>query len=206
MNRKNVAILGIILCSIYFIATFKLILTGAQIWLIAMELVTMASGIFMIMLVLTFPFSKTENFITYKIIACIFSAACMVLTNVAHMVNLTVTEQLLKNGVSIPDYLRIGKWPSVEMAIDYLAWGLFMGLAFIFSSFGIDKEKTVNKLKTILFICGCLCLVGFFCAILINENLWYIAPMGYGFGTLIICIELLIINKKLSQLQLNQNH
>lgn len=30
---------------------------------------------------------------------------------------------------------------------------------------------------------------------MINENLWYLAPMGYGVGTIVICIELLVIEK-----------
>lgn len=198
MNRKNVSILGITLCFTYFIVTFGLILSGSQKWLIAMELVTMASGILMVMLVLVLPLSKTEKMKSYKIMAIIFAAACMVLTNVAHMANLTVTEQLIKNGVNIPDYLLIGKWPSIEMAIDYLAWGLFMGLAFLFSSFGIENELNFKKLKITLIACGSLCIVGFIGAVLINQNLWYIAPLGYGIGTVILCFELLVLNKQVN--------
>lgn len=36
MNRKSVAILGIILCFTYFIVTFGLIISSSQDWLIAM--------------------------------------------------------------------------------------------------------------------------------------------------------------------------
>lgn len=198
MNRKSVAILGIVLCFTYFIVTFGLIISKSQKWLIAMELVTMASGILMVMLVLVFPFSKTEKMKNNKFMAIIFAAACMVLTNTAHMVNLTVTEQLIKKGISVPDYLQIGKWPSVEMAIDFLAWGLFMGLAFLFASFGIESEL---KFKNTLIACGSLCIVGFIGAILINENLWYIAPLGYGIGTVILCFELLIINKQVEKVK-----
>ena len=196
MNRKNIAVLGIILCSIYFIVTLGLILTSSQIMLTALELVTMVSGILMIFLVLANPISQSEKMIIYKIIGIICSASCMILTNVVHMVNLTVTEQLLKKGIDIPYYLLIGKWPSVVMAIDYMAWGLFMGMAFLFSSFGIEKEREFKNIKITLFVCGCLCFVGFFCAILINHNLWYIAPLGYGIGTMLICFELLILNKR----------
>ena len=196
MNRKNIAVLGIILCSIYFIVTLGLILTSSQIMLTALELVTMVSGILMIFLVLANPFSQSEKMIIYKIIGIICSASCMILTNVVHMVNLTVTEQLLKKGIDIPYYLLIGKWPSVVMAIDYLAWGLFMGMAFLFSSFGIEKEREFKNIKITLLVCGCLCFVGFFGAILINHNLWYIAPLGYGIGTMLICFELLILNKR----------
>ena len=69
MNRKGVAILGIVLCFTYFIVTFGLIISKSQKWLIAMELVTMASGILMVMLVFVFPFSKTEKMKSNKFMA-----------------------------------------------------------------------------------------------------------------------------------------
>lgn len=195
MTRNKVAIVGIILCIIYFLVTFVLAITGSQKWLTAMELVTMVSGMLMVMLVLIFPFSKAEEMKNIKIVAIICASACMILTNATHMVNLTVTQQLIKDGITIPDYLQIGKWPSVEMAIDYLAWGLSMGCAFLFSAYGIEKELRFKKLKNTLIICGSLCIIGFFGAILINQNLWYIAPLGYGVGTIILCFELLILHK-----------
>lgn len=75
------------------------------------------------------------------------------------------------------------------MTIDYLGWGLFMGLAFIFSYFYV---KSYTKIKQLFLLSGILCLIGFF-GVIINENLWYIAPFGYGIGTAIICIKLLMI-------------
>lgn len=191
MTRKNVAKLGIGLCFLYFIVTFVFIFMGSRTWLTAMELTTMISGVFMLMLIIVLPFSQSNTLQGYKLLSIIFVSSCMILTNVAHMVNLTVTEHLMKSGLSVPSYLQIGKWPSIEMAVDYLAWGLFMGLAFIVSSLGIKNNASSKKLKTTLIICGALCIIGFFGAILINENMWYAAPMGYGIGTVIICIELL---------------
>ena len=46
----------------------------------------------------------------------------------------------------VPFYYQIGQWPSVEMAIDYLAWGFFMGIfRFLrcnpFSKGGYDPVK-----------------------------------------------------------------
>ncbi len=198
MTRKNIAFSGIIICSMYFVITSLLILTSSKLWLAALELITMVSGIFMIMLVSAIPDSNLELLKKNKLLAIIFSSACMILTNAVHMVNLSVTENLLDQGIAIPDYLLIGKWPSVEMAIDYLAWGLFMGLAFLFSSIAIENEEKFRILKITLCVCGSLCFLGFFGTILINPNLWYIAPMGYGLGTLVICFELLIINKRIN--------
>lgn len=195
MNRKGIIYSGIVLCVIYFLVTFMLILTGSKSWLTAMEIVTMVSGVFMLLLILILPSSLTELTKTYRIISVAFVTGSMILTNIAHFVNLAVTEQLLRSGMDVPDYFQIGKWPSIEMAIDYLAWGMFMGLAFLASFMYIPKEKSYKNLKYTLLICGTLCILGFL-GVMINENLWYLAPLGYGVGTLVICIELLMIQKK----------
>ena len=31
--------------------------------------------------------------------------------------------------------------------------------------------------------------------ILLNENLWYIASVGYSFGVITICIEIILLDK-----------
>lgn len=198
MTRKNIAFSGIIICSMYFVITCLLIVTSSKLWLTALELITMLSGIFMIMLIEVIPGANLEKMKKNKILAIIFSSACMLLTNSVHMVNLTVTQKLINQGIAVPDYLLIGTWPSVEMAIDYLAWGLFMGLAFLFSSIAMENEGSFRILKITLCVCGTLCFLGFFGAILMNPNLWYIAPMGYGLGTLVICFELLIIDTRIN--------
>jgi len=106
-----------------------------------------------------------------------------------HWVNIITIKPLIANGINIPEYFLIGTWPSVLMAIDYLAWGLFMGLAFIFSGFFITLSI---KLKYFLWLCGCLCLIGFL-GVIVNGNIWYVAPFGYGIGTAIMCIKILLV-------------
>ena len=86
----------------------------------------------------------------------------------------------IEEGVKVPLYFQIGQWPSVEMAVDYLAWGFFMGLAFICLSLPIaSADKTAKSMKVISLIDGILCLIGFVGALFINGNIWYLAPMGY---------------------------
>lgn len=112
------------------------------------------------------------------------------LTTVAHVVNITVTRKLISEGINVPNYFRIGYWPSVEMAIDYVAWGLFVGLAFL--CVGISIKNAKNKfIKIHTIISGILCFIGFFGALFINENIWYLAPIGYGIIPIYTCIKLI---------------
>lgn len=194
MNRKSISIFGIIVCILYFIAMLGLIISGSRLFLITFELSTMIAGIFMVLLILILPYSKENESSLCQKMALVSAAGCMFLTNCAHIVNLSVTAPLIQKGVAVPEFLQIGKWPSVEMAVDYLAWGLFTGLAFIFASLAVTIKT--KHIKMTLMICGVLCLIGFFGAFLINENLWYIAPCGYGIGTLILCVQLLLVDKK----------
>jgi hypothetical protein len=153
-----------------------------------MEIITLLSGIFMVPFFVYLPLDDEGGKI--KLLSVIFAAGGMILTATAHITNLVVTNRLIKDGINVPDFLQIGKWPSLEMTIDYLAWGLFIGLAFIFSSMAKTSHKNYKSLRSTLLICGLLCLNGFIGSITINENLWYIAPLGYGIGTAIICIKL----------------
>jgi hypothetical protein len=156
------------------------------------DIVTMVSGIYYVFLINALPFSKDRN---NRKLAVIFVATLMVMTNIAHAINLT-SIQNIKNGIDIPDYLQIGKTLSILTSIEYLGWGIFLGFSFLFSSLGILNKRELKHLKATLFICSCLCIIGFFGWLMINENFWYIASIGYGIGALIICIELLLFERR----------
>jgi hypothetical protein len=161
-----------------------------------LDLITIISGIIILPIILVLPFSKDEKMNIHKIMSIIFVSSCMILTNTVHIVSLSVIEPLIGKGINLAEYVQVGKFPSVITAIDYLAWGLFMGLSFLFSSFGIEQKIETKKIRYNLLICGIFCIIGFLGSMTINENLWYIAPIGYGCGTLILCINMLIMDKK----------
>jgi len=186
MNIKTVARIGLILCFMYFVIVVLLVVLGNNITILLMDIITMLSGIYMVILVMAFPVEN--NYKNYRILAIIFALTCMILTNMVHWISIIAINPMIAKGINVPDYFQIGKWPSVLMAVDYLGWGLFMGMAFLFS--GYFMEKTM-KFNWFLYLCGSLCLIGFL-GIIINVNLWYIAPLGYGTGTAIICIKLLM--------------
>jgi hypothetical protein len=157
-----------------------------------MDIITIISGIYMVLFVVTLPVDKDKNNYIFRLLAIIFVSSCMLITNMVHWINIITLNQLSLNGINIPQYFQIGKWPSVLMAVEYLGWGFFMGLAFILSGYFIQIN---TKLKWYLWFSGGLCLLGFF-GVIKNENLWYLAPFGYGIGTLIICIKILLLRNE----------
>ena len=188
---KKISIIGIATCILYFVSVGLFLITKTEIALTAWELMTILSApvVLFVLLELSALVSITS---IYKKAMLVFMACTCALTSAAHIVNITVTRTLISEGVNVPTYFQIGFWPSVEMAVDYLAWGFFTGLAFLCIGIAIqNKDKSKCIIKTTLLICGILCLIGFFGTVFINENIWYVAPMGYGFGTMVICVQML---------------
>ena len=190
MTVKTVAKIGLIICALYFFMTTVVVVTGNSLALLLFEIITMLSGIYMVLLIATLPFPKEKRDSLPRKAAISCAALCMVITNMVHCINIAVIQPMVANGTSVPDYLTLGLWPSVITAVEYLAWGQFLALAFLLSAL-ISKPEA--KIKLLLYVCGCLCAAGFFGVIFVNEFCWYISPLGYGIGTAIICVKLLLV-------------
>ena len=185
---KRIHLIGIIDIVLYFISVGAFLISKADIALTIWELMTVISGPIVLLVLLELSHSLSCSDLNRRAMQVFMGCTCA-LTGAAHIVNIAVTRRLMSEGVDVPLYFQIGQWPSVEMAVDYLAWVLFMGLAFICLGLPVaSTDKTTRSLKVISLINGILCLIGFIGALFINENIWYLAPIGYGFGLLILCI------------------
>ena len=185
---KRIHLIGIIAIILYFLSVGAFLISQTDMALTIWELMTVISGPIVLFMLLELSHWLSCPDLNRRAMQVFMGCTCA-LTGAAHIVNISVTRRLIKEGVMVPLFFQIGQWPSVEMAVDYLAWGLFMGLAFICLSLPIaSTDKTKRSLKVISLINGILCLVGFIGALFINENIWYLAPMGYGFGLMILCI------------------
>ena len=189
---KKTSIIGIITCIIYFISVGLFLATQSAVFLTAWELMTVISG--PVVLLVLLGFSKVLSTPdTQKKLLMVFMGCTCALTAVAHIVNISVTRRLISEGVEVPTYFQIGYWPSVEMAVDYTAWGLFTGLAFLAISIPLSSNiKELKRIKIISLVCSFLCIAGFCGALFINENIWYLAPLGYGIGLIILCVQVLL--------------
>ena len=185
---KRLPFIGIITVILYFLSVGSFLVSKTETALTIWEMMTVISGP-IVLLILLETSRRLATPDIYRMAMVAFLACVCALTGVAHIVNITVTRRLMQEGVAVPLFFQIGQWPSVEMAVDYLAWGLFMGLAFLclgVPAVSIDKAK--RGIRTVSLINGILCLTGFIGAVFINENIWYLAPVGYGFGLLILCV------------------
>ena len=143
MNIRNIAKTGLLIGFLYFVSVALLTLFSNNITILFMEIMTMLSGIYMVLFIISLPVDNNSKYTIYKVLAIIFVSSCMLLTNSIHWINIIVITPLITNGINMPEYFQILNWPSFIMAIDYLGWGLFMGLAFIFSSFNLKLSKNM---------------------------------------------------------------
>ena len=188
--NKMVALTGIVSCILYFISVGAFLITHTEVALTIWESMTIFGAIVeTIVLIYVSSFLKTPD--TVRKAMLVFLSSLCALTGAAHIINITVTRRLMAEGVEVPAYFQIGQWPSVEMAADYLAWGFFMGLALLCVSLPLrENDRRLKAMKIVAFISGILCIGGFCGAVMINENIWYIAILGYGIGIPVLCFQM----------------
>ena len=184
---RRISIISVTTIIIYFVSVLSFLITKADIALTIWELMTVIGAIVYLFLIVKLSDIITNNNF-YKRLISVFMGCGVAFTSVAHIVNITVTRRLISDGINIPDYFRIGCWPSVEMVVDYLGWGLFVGLAFLLLGVSINDKK-YNSIKMASITSGILCLIGFNFALFINENMWYIATVGYGIIPIYLCVK-----------------
>ncbi len=193
MNKtRTAAEIGIAGVSVYFASVALFIATKYEWALTLWEIMTVV-GAALELAVLTIFADKLEIRGLYRTFMLISLSGMAIITSVAHITSIGAVRKLAADGVAVPDWLKIGKFPSIEMSMDYTAWGLFMGAAFLFFFLGTK----VRSVKIISLIITVLCFTGFIGSFF-AESLWYPAPMGYGFGFLILCICFLKKNRGLT--------
>ena len=187
---KKIAYIGIASCILYCISVGAFLITHTEIALTIWESMTIFGAIVeAVVLIQVSTFLKTPD--ALKKAMLVFLSCVCALTGAAHIINITVTRKLMAEGVEVPSYFQIGQWPSAEMAVDYLAWGLFMGLALLCIGMPIlENDKRRKAMKIVALISGILCIGGFCGAVMINENIWYIAILGYGIGIPVLCFQM----------------
>ncbi|MBR4223695.1 MAG: hypothetical protein IKR73_02685 [Oscillospiraceae bacterium] len=182
MYIKRAASAGIICEIVYFLSVTAFIVLHTEWALTLWEIMTVAGAAVMlgVMDAIADIYGITGTLRRYMDISL---SGTLFLTAAAHFTSIGVTRPLVSQGIAIPDFVKIGTHPGYEMTIDYTAWGLFMGCAFLFLCMGVKDRR----LKILSGICSVLCLCGFIGSFF-AEGLWYAAPMGYGIGFLIMCI------------------
>lgn len=128
-----------------------------------------------------------------SLIALIFISMFAVLTCTNHFLYLTVLNKVTFESSNLNSILSLGNWPSLVMAVDYLAWGLFLGLALLFAAASFKGDRLRSALRWTFVFSGTLCILGVVGVALIDPLLWFVSVTGYGLGFPIISILLTML-------------
>jgi hypothetical protein len=123
------------------------------------------------------PMKKTS-----ALAALAFMTAFATVTCGVHVVRLIVLRQLPAGEALEPSILRLYPWPSILLALDLLAWDLFLGLALLFACrvfTGRGRLHAAIRIGTMS--SGVLCLVGFIGPLTGEMRVQFLAIAGYAF-------------------------
>ena len=176
----TVAYAGIGVIILYFLVVAGYFITGTALMFRFWEVMIIISAPVMLLVIISVLENADKSKNGLKTAAIAFMTCTTAITAAAHYSDV-ISRDVITVGMQINDSL---------------AWGLFMGLTFIFTSIALPSK--ISKMKMIKYtsmICGCLCLLGLLGPVLNVEALWFIAVAGYGIGTPVICIQLLSFYK-----------
>lgn len=180
-TKMAIAYIGIGLTIVYFLAVAGYFLTESSLMSGCWEAMIILSGPIMLVVLISILENADENKKGFKTAAIAFMTCTTAITTAAHYANVVSPDKTI-----------------MEFQLDdTLAWGFFMGLAFIFTSIALSSEiPKLKRVKYTTMVSGCLCLMGLFGPIFDIAPLWLIAVVGYGIGTPIICMQLISFYKK----------
>lgn len=130
---------------------------------------------------------------TSALAALAFMTAFAALTGGVHFVQLAVARHLPAAAASELSVLRLYPWPSMALALDLLAWDLFLGLALLLTAPVFTGGKLPAAVRVSTMLSGALCVVGFLGPLLGDMRLQFLAISGYAVGLPVACALLAIL-------------
>lgn len=120
--------------------------------------------------------------------ALAFAAGFAVLTGGVHFVRLILVHQLPPEADL--SAVALYPWPTVALALDLLAWDLFLGLALLFGACAFEGGGLHAVVRRVMRGSGALCLLGVLGPLTGEMRLQFPAILGYAFGVLVLSVLL----------------
>jgi hypothetical protein len=162
-------------------------LEPAEPYLAILELLILVSAPLLVIVMAAVHAYADRNHKTLALIALTFMAIFALLTAGVHFIQLSVVRQLQSQGVPVPPVLQFYPWPSTFLALDLLAWDLFLGLSLLFAAPVFSGCRLNVAIRCALLLGGALCVAGVFGPGLGLMRLQFLAIVGYAFVLPVIC-------------------
>ena len=120
-------------------------------------------------------------------IALALTTAFALLTSATHFLNLSLGRQLRDQWLARQ---LAFEWPSVNLALDLLAWDFFLGLALLFAASALEARRSGKMLSRVARLAGLLCLLGTLAPLTGLMQIQLLAIAGYALVLPLLCLLL----------------
>ena len=158
-------------------------------WLAILEALIIVSALAMITLMAAIHTGASPQHKTHATAALSFTIAFALLTCATHFLSLTLGRQVAD--AALVRELRF-EWPSAALAVDLLAWELFLGLALLFCAATFGDGPLGKTIRNTMIVGGALCVVGVIGPLSGQLAFDYPAIIGRAFVLPAICVLLVI--------------
>jgi hypothetical protein len=138
-----------------------------------MEILTLLSAPLLVLLMISVHAAAAAGDRAYAAAAVAFMVVAAGLTSAVHFTGLTALRQG-GTGTLV--------WPSVQYAVELLAWDVFLGLSLLFASCTFRGGGLAGAVRAGCVISGSLCLMGTLGPATGRMQLQFIGVAGYGLG------------------------
>mgnify|MGYP007106202940 CR=1 FL=1 len=186
-----VSLIEIVLAVAYLAAVAAMFITGnippAEPYISIVSVVSLVSAPLFVFLwaILNNTASSETRVFTQTSLALILIFAA--LTSINRYVALTVVRQSMDMGITdgLSWFMPYG-WPSIMAAIEVLAWGFFLGLAFLFLAPVFRKDRLELAIFWTLILSGLLALVAVLGQVINSVILNMLGIVAWGPGLIVL--------------------
>jgi len=131
----------------------------------------------------------------YGVVALCFMVAFATLTCSVHFVSLTAGRQIESS--VFPQLWRqvsLYEWPSLALAVEFLAWHFFFGLAMLFAALVWQPARTYVRIS--MLTSGALCLLSTLGPLTGEMRIPWLGIAGYAFLLPVACVFLAVLFRR----------
>jgi hypothetical protein len=189
------SVIGIILAFLYLLAVLAILLFDkmppGELYQSLVSTVTLVSVPVLVWLWVIIHESTEPEKHLYSLGSLVFMVIFGTLTSINRYVSLTVIPQALAQGKTEGlSWFQPHSWPSIMAAMEVLAWGFYLGLAFFCLAPAFSRGKIERRIFWTLVVSGVFCFAAALGQVLNSPllNILGIVAWGPGLITLLILL------------------
>jgi len=133
----------------------------------------------------------------FGLAALAFITVFATLTCGVHFVCLSAGRQIESSALpEISRQLSVQEWPSLALAVEFLAWHFFFGLSMVFASLVFGGSRLHSYVRASMMMSGTLCVLSTLGPLTGEMRIPWLGIVGYGFMLPVACGFLAVLFRR----------